>query len=134
MCPPAAVNLATELQKYASPISKTAYSTVHKDHFMSESLTRKNRELYWKHVSREARLKKVVLYGNKCFRRHYNGSNLDPKVGETREQELAKSDDFFKPVLDEGVQFVHHDGGQESAQGIFRRRRGKAAYRHCCGY
>ncbi|KAG8216976.1 P-loop containing nucleoside triphosphate hydrolase protein [Butyriboletus roseoflavus] len=47
-------------------------------------------------------------------------SSVDPNVGATREEELAMSDDFFKPVLDEGARLVRHDGGQESAQGILR--------------
>lgn len=48
-------------------------------------------------------------------------SGVDPNIGETREQELAMSDDLFKPVLDEGAQLVRHDGREESAQGILRR-------------
>ena len=48
-------------------------------------------------------------------------SGVDPNIGETREQELAMSDDLFKPVLDEGGQLVRHDGREESAQGILRR-------------
>lgn len=47
-------------------------------------------------------------------------SGVDPNIGETREQELAMSDDLFKPVLDEGGQLVRHDGREESAQGILR--------------
>ena len=48
-------------------------------------------------------------------------SGVDPKLGETREQELMTSDDLFKPVLDEGAQLVRHNGTLDSAQIILRR-------------
>lgn len=48
-------------------------------------------------------------------------SAVDPKLGESREQELATTDDLFKPALDHGAQLVRHDGTLESAQTILRR-------------
>ncbi|KAG8216974.1 hypothetical protein J3R82DRAFT_7279 [Butyriboletus roseoflavus] len=47
-------------------------------------------------------------------------SLVDPKLGESREQELATTDDLFKPALDHGAQLVRHDGTLESAQNILR--------------
>ncbi|KAH0833287.1 hypothetical protein J3R83DRAFT_12352 [Lanmaoa asiatica] len=47
-------------------------------------------------------------------------SNVDPKIGEAREQELANNDKFFKPVLEKGARLLRHGGTQASAQSILR--------------
>ena len=47
-------------------------------------------------------------------------SNVDPKVGEAREQELANNNKFFKPVLEKGAKLLRHSGTQPSALSILR--------------
>ncbi|KAH7884700.1 P-loop containing nucleoside triphosphate hydrolase protein, partial [Phlebopus sp. FC_14] len=47
-------------------------------------------------------------------------SNVDPKVGEDRERELASNDKFFKPVLEKGARMLRHDGTQASTHAILR--------------
>jgi hypothetical protein len=37
-------------------------------------------------------------------------------VGEAREEEFATQEMFFKPVLDNGRQFMRHENTAESAQ------------------
>ena len=43
---------------------------------------------------------------------------VDPKIGEVREADLAREDIPFKPVLDEGARMVHHDDTPQSAEKI----------------
>ncbi|KAI6038796.1 P-loop containing nucleoside triphosphate hydrolase protein [Pisolithus marmoratus] len=46
--------------------------------------------------------------------------NVDPKIGEERERELATSDKLFKPVLEKGAQLLRHDNTAASAHTILR--------------
>ncbi|KAI5985906.1 hypothetical protein EDC04DRAFT_3000249 [Pisolithus marmoratus] len=46
--------------------------------------------------------------------------NVDPKIGEERERELATSDKLFKPVLEKGAQLLRHDNTEASAHTILR--------------
>ncbi|KAI5994304.1 hypothetical protein EDC04DRAFT_2910550 [Pisolithus marmoratus] len=46
--------------------------------------------------------------------------NVDPKIGEAREKELATNDKFFKPVLEKGARMMRHHGTQASAHTILR--------------
>jgi hypothetical protein len=45
---------------------------------------------------------------------------IDPYVGNIREQELIDKDIFFKPVLDKGANLARHNGTIESGQAILR--------------
>jgi hypothetical protein len=45
---------------------------------------------------------------------------IDPYVGEIREQELIDKDIFFKPVLDKGANLARHNGTIESGHAILR--------------
>ena len=45
---------------------------------------------------------------------------IDPYVGQIREQELIEKDIFFKPALDKGASIARHDGSIESGQAILR--------------
>ncbi|KAF8135027.1 P-loop containing nucleoside triphosphate hydrolase protein [Boletus edulis] len=47
-------------------------------------------------------------------------SNVDPKIGEARERELANNDKFFKPVLEKGARLLRHNGTQPSALSVLR--------------
>ncbi|KAK7033310.1 GTP-binding protein A, partial [Favolaschia claudopus] len=43
---------------------------------------------------------------------------VDRKIGEAREEQLATDDRFFKPALDQGARLVRHDQTTESAHAI----------------
>ena len=45
---------------------------------------------------------------------------VDPQIGDEREAELASSDTFFKPVLDQGAQMARHGNTVDSAEEIIR--------------
>lgn len=45
-------------------------------------------------------------------------SSVDPKLGDICERGLTTVDNLFKPDLDNGAQFVRHDGTQESARAM----------------
>ncbi|PPQ95244.1 hypothetical protein CVT26_014935 [Gymnopilus dilepis] len=61
----------------------------------------------------ESTLKNVVILTNMW-------GEVDKKVGEAREHELATQDMFFKPVLDKGGRLMRHDNTRESANNILR--------------
>ena len=45
---------------------------------------------------------------------------VTPEVGNSRDQELATKDIFFKPVLEKGARMMRHDNTRESALEIIR--------------
>ena len=45
---------------------------------------------------------------------------VDPKIGETREEQLKTYDNFFKPVLDKGARMARHDNTRQCAQDLVR--------------
>jgi hypothetical protein len=47
-------------------------------------------------------------------------NQIDPHVGDIREQELVKKDVFFKSALDKGAHIARHNGGIESGRDILR--------------
>lgn len=47
-------------------------------------------------------------------------NQIDPYVGNIREQELTEKDIFFKPVLDKGANLARHNGTIESGRDILR--------------
>ena len=46
---------------------------------------------------------------------------VDAEVGNKREAELMREDDFFKPILDKGAQMARHENTVLSAEEILRR-------------
>ncbi|KAF5334745.1 hypothetical protein D9611_012954 [Ephemerocybe angulata] len=61
----------------------------------------------------EQTLRNVVIVTNMW-------SDVEPHLGEERERELATSDVFFKPALDQGTKLVRHDSSAGSALSIIR--------------
>jgi DNA repair exonuclease SbcCD ATPase subunit len=58
-------------------------------------------------------LRNVIIVTNRW-------GEVDPQVGEAREAELIREDDFFKPVLDKGAQTARHENTVPSAERIIR--------------
>jgi chromosome segregation ATPase len=61
----------------------------------------------------DAALQNVIIVTNRW-------GEVDPQVGEAREAELIREDDFFKPVLDKGAQMARHENTILSAERIIR--------------
>ena len=61
----------------------------------------------------DAALQNVIIVTNRW-------GEVDPHVGEAREAELIREDDFFKPVLDKGAQMARHENTIPSAERIIR--------------
>jgi len=61
----------------------------------------------------EDALKNVVIVTNMW-------GGVEPGIGEAREAELAREDNFFKPVLESGARMARHENTLLSAQSIIR--------------
>lgn len=46
--------------------------------------------------------------------------NVDPRIGEERERELATNDKLFRPVLEKGARLLRHDNTEASAHAVLR--------------
>ena len=61
----------------------------------------------------DSKLRSVVIVTNMW-------GEVDPKLGDAREEELVREDIFFKPVLDKGARMSRHDNTCPSAEKIIR--------------
>lgn len=61
----------------------------------------------------DSTLRNVVIVTNRW-------GEVDPRLAEAREAELAREDIFFKPVLDKGGRMARHDNTVPSAENIIR--------------
>jgi len=67
----------------------------------------------FRHLCGDSSLQNVLIVTNMW-------GQVDQDLGETREQELATKDMFYKPALDKGARLARHNGTAESGKAILR--------------